>query len=89
MAFELISGRVLILPDDGSETTGVIVAHDTMGWRGLTIVTEVPINPEDPPVPPKYYTHVVFVKEGAVEVEIDSVTYLAMHRNNIIGTLSD
>lgn len=89
MAFELLSGRLLILPDDGSDTTGIIAAHDIDGWRGLTIAPEIPENPEDLPVPPEFYTHVVFVREGAVEVEIDGVSYLAMHRNNIIGTLSD
>lgn len=89
MAFELLSDRLLVLPDENSNTTGVISAHDTDGWRGLTIAPEIPENPENPIMPPEYYTHVVFVREGAVEVEIDGITYLAMHRNNIVGTLSD
>ena len=31
MAFELLSDRLLVLPDNGSDTTGVIIAHDTVG----------------------------------------------------------
>lgn len=89
MGFELIRARILVLPDEGKDTQGMIVLDELFGYACLGIVPEQPENPEDPIGVPVRCNHVVFTKEGAVEVEIDGVTYLAMHRNNIVGIITD
>lgn len=85
--FKLLSGRILVLADDDSDTTGVIVQQDLDGFRGLT-KTPGPVGEDEPSLPAEYHVHIVFVKEMAVEVEINGVAHLAMHRNAIVGTVS-
>ena len=80
----LLPFRVLVLVDEDSDTTGVIFQSNLRGYTGL-IDNVTPENPEDPPEEPVVYDHIVFAKEGTVEVEIDGVTYLAMHLNSIVG----
>jgi len=85
----LRSGRCLVRPDQGSKTTGVIVQTSAQGFKPLIQVPANGADPNSPPVPAVLFTHVLFVKDGAVEVEVDGVKYLAMSQNNVIGLIPD
>ena len=85
--FTLLSYRVLVLVDDGSENTGVIVEHKFRGYRGL-LERPAPLENDDDLIGPDiFHSHIVFVKEMASEVEIDGIAYLAMHQRAIMGYL--
>ena len=88
MAFNLIRGRLLILPDTGKDDRGVIYKSNLGGWRCLEISPE-PTEPGEFSPQIENYNHIIFIKEMATEIEIDGVTYLAMHRNAIVGILTD
>ena len=89
--FTMLQFRILVLPDEGSDTTGVVYKKKLRGYHGLMngISHSDPDDSESPMTPEVHHNHVVFVREGAVEVEIDGVTYLAMHINNVVGYISD
>ena len=76
--------RCLVLADEDSKTTGVIFRKSAQGFfrleQGQALIDEQ----QSPAVP---YDHVLFIKEGAVEVEINGVEYLCMHQSNIVGVI--
>lgn len=73
---------ILVLPDDGSETTGVIFRRSPMGG-GVFKVAFGGIGGSE-----IEYEHILFVKEMATEVEVDGVEYMAMHENAVVGLIS-
>jgi len=77
----LPDGRILVLPDANSRTTGTIVQRSPMGG-GVFKVTHGGVGGSD-----RTYDHVLFVKEVATPVEIDSVEYMAMHVNAVVGVI--
>ena len=77
----LPDSRILVLPDAGSETTGTIVLRSPMGG-GRFIVSFGGVGGTE-----EEYNHVLFVKEGCTEVEIDNATYFAMHQDNVVGLI--
>ena len=79
----------MVLLDEGSTNTGTVFQSDLAGYRGFTHPIAVPEDPDSPYLPVESYDHVVFVKEMATEVEIDDVSYQAMHRNAVIGVITD
>lgn len=90
--FNLLQNRIRVLADEGSDTTGVIVENKLQGYGGLSnhITSEPPESPEDPPIeiPPTVHNHIVFIKEMAVEVEIDGASYLVMTVDAIAGYIT-
>lgn len=86
----LLPLRILVLLDEGSNTAGMVTEQNLNGYDDSLKVQachEDPDDPESPMIPKHYHCHVVFVREGAVEVEIGGVAYLAMHINNVVGYL--
>ena len=75
----LPNGAILVLPDDGSATSGTIVRTSPMGG-GHFIVSFGGIGGIE-----TEYTNVLFVKEMATEVTIDGVEYLAMHQSALLA----
>ncbi len=78
-----------MIPDEGSEVTGVIFLRSAQGFCRIEEGQPAPENPEDPQLPAIPYDHILFIKEGAVEVEISGVAYLCMHQSNIVGAIPD
>ena len=76
-------GRILVSPDEESDTSGTIVLRSPMGG-GRFIVSYGGVGGTE-----TEYSHVLFVKEGCTEVEIDGVDYLAMHQDNVVGLIPD
>ncbi len=72
---------VLVLPDAPDSTTGVIVRVSGSGG-GKFMSPDVQTEEY-----PDTHTHVLFVKEMSTEVNIDSVEYLAMHSNAVVGLI--
>jgi len=75
----LPTGRILVLLDEGSETTGVIHRRSAQGggvFKGSV----------DPVIES---SHVLFVKEMATKVEIDDVEYSAMHEAAVVGLIPE
>jgi len=79
----LPDGRILVLPDEESETTGNIVSRSPMGG-GRFVVSSGGVGGNE-----VEYNHVLFVKEGCTEVEIDDVVHLAMHQDNVVGLIPE
>lgn len=88
MAYELIRGRLLVLLDEGKDDRGTIFQSSLNGYPGL-VFSQEPENPEDPQPPHESYNHVVFVKNMSETVAIDGVDYQAMHRNALVGVITD
>ncbi len=86
MVIELMKGRLLVLLDEGKDDRGVVFQSNLGGYCGLVVPGDPP---EDPMPPAESYSHIIFVKEMATEVEIDDVSYQAMHRNAIVGVIPD
>ena len=74
---------ILVLPDDGSETTGTI--FKTSGMGGGVFISPL-IQMQEAPIP---HRHILFVKEMSTEVEVDGVEYLAMHETAVVGLIPD
>jgi len=73
----LPGSRILVLLDVGSKTTGVIFRRSEQGggfFKGATL-------------PEIESAHILFIKEGATPVEIDSIEYMAMHVNAVVGII--
>lgn len=87
MATKLVSGRVLVLLDQGKDDRGVIFQSNLDGYIGLAIPREPPVDPDDPMSPLEFYDHVIFVKNMSETVTIGGVDYQAMHRNAIIAVI--
>lgn len=74
---------ILVLPDVGSETTGMIVRKSSMGGG---VFNSVLIQSQQIP---SQHTHILFVKEMATEVQVDGIEYLAMHEHVVVGLIPD
>lgn len=82
----LPGGRILVLPDEGDKpSTGIVVRRS---MRGGGIFKSSPSG-HVPTPPPEESDHVVFVREMAVEVEIDGINYLAMAQESVVGIIPD
>ena len=79
----LPDGRVLVLLDEDSQTTGMIAKRSPSGG-GKFRVAFGGVGGSD-----REYDHVLFLKEMATEVIIDDVEYMAMHQNAVVGLISD
>ena len=79
----LPDGRILVLPDEESETTGNITLRSSMGG-GRFIVSSGGVGGVE-----VEYSHILFTKEGCAEVKIDNVDYLVMHQANVVGLIPD
>lgn len=90
---QLVSGRMLVTLDEGEQNIGKIVQHTCQGEARLMIAPErqeVPPGEEPSPIAEiEYYDHIVFVKEMSDEVDIDSVTYLAMSVDAILAVIPE
>lgn len=82
--FTLLPYRVRVTLDEGKTNIGTIVESNLRGYNSLAN-GQISENPEDPDPPDILHQHIVFVREGADEVEIDGVTYLVMHITSILG----
>lgn len=69
--------RILVLLDDGSETTGTIFRKSVQGGGHFK-------GSGDPEI---ISDHVLFIKEMATRVEIDEVEYWAMHIEAVVGLI--
>ena len=75
--------RILVLPDEGDKaTTGVIFRRSQEG--GGNFIGQV--NDMTHPV---QANHVLFVREMAVEVQVNSIEYLAMHERAVVALIPD
>ena len=72
---------ILVLPDDGSETTGTIFKTSAMGG-GIFISPLVQMQEV-----PATHHHVLFVKEMSTEVNVNGIEYLAMHESAVVGLI--
>jgi len=77
----LPDGRILVLPDEESETTGNIILRSPMGG-GRFIVSSGGVGGVE-----AEYSHALFTKEGCTEVTINDVNYLVMHQDNVVGLI--
>lgn len=75
----LPSSRILVLPDEQSESTGVIFRRSALGGGFFKGSSDPEISSD----------HVLFIKEIATPVEIDEVEYLAMHVNAVVGIIPE
>lgn len=75
----LPGNRILVLLDDGSETTGTIFRKSGQGGGNF-------VGSSDPEI---ISDHVLFVKEMATRVEIDEIEYWAMHVNAVVGIIPE
>ncbi len=83
MAFTLLKFRVRVELDAGKTNMGTIVEENLGGYPGLFV------NPQTGVEAPVRYTHIVFLKEGAEEIEVDGETFVVMHMHNILAYISD
>ena len=83
----LPANRCLVLPDEGSSTTGTLFRCSLQGFRRLVQGQPMPEDPDESPPPAIPYTKVLFVKEGCTEITVDGVEYQAMHQDNIVGVI--
>lgn len=74
---------ILVLPDEGSETVGVIVKASEMGGGRFNSVF---VQAQSMPT---LHTHILFIKEMATEVNVDGIEYLAMHECAVVGLIPD
>ena len=83
MAFTLLKYRVRVELDDGKNNMGEIVEENLGGYPGLFTAPQTGV--EDP----VRHTHILFVKEGAEEVEVGGETFVVMHMHNILAYIED
>lgn len=79
----LPDNRILVLPDEGSDTTGIIFRRSTMGGGHFVVGSGGGLGGENE------YDHVLFAEYMATEVEMNGVEYLAMHTNAVVGLIPD
>ena len=81
---KLPDGRILVLPDEGDQTsTGAISQRSPSGGGHFRVGSGTGLGPE------QEYAHILFCREMATEVEVDDVGYLAMHQNAVVGLIPD
>lgn len=85
---ELLENRILVELDDGETNVGVMIAHNLRSYRRLMTPGTNPPPPEEP-TEDVYHTHIVFIESMTTEVTIGGNTYLAMHKNAIVGYITD
>ncbi len=87
---QLPDHRILVLPDEGDNpTTGVLIPTGTIFRRSTMGGGHFMVGSGDGLGSETEYSHVLFVKEMATEVEIDEVEYMAMHENAVVGLIPD
>lgn len=87
--YHLMRGRLIVLPDAGSDTTGVVIESNLGTYRGLYMPRESP--PSDPNDQWPFRIpnlHVVFIKEMTAEIEIDGTVHKVMNMDAIVALIS-
>jgi len=79
----LADGRIFVLLDADSQTTGTIAGRSPMGG-GVFKVAFGGVGGSD-----RMYDHVLFIKEMATPVEVDGIEYMAMHETAVVGLIPD
>ncbi len=88
--YNLMRGRLIVLPDAGSSNTGTVVQSNLGMYRGLYMPREdAPGDPNDPWLSRVYNNHIVFVPEMTTEIEIDGITHKVMNMDAVVALISD
>ena len=86
---QLVTGRLLVTLDAGSQNVGRIIQHRCEGESRLMILPAPPVPPGDPIPDIERYDHIVFVREMSGNVTINGVTYRGMSCDAVIAVIPD